>query len=441
MSYKITKTSLLSLAVLLALSSCGKSKELRTQDAPAPEKKSSTPTAPATPPTTIAVPTPTSPQPAAPTNLVPPSDGLQPADNSTGFDNDVLPPLPTGPAGNSTADNSNVLRPPLTPAAKQTQKAYEINFSNQEAVKTGGQSKDLFYTTAGMDGLMPEFKAYSTKVSADQQKTNLNLAKAIVTAKLSRAKSSGDVTLEITVDESLNATGVVKVYRLKATNDSNMMKLAVASTGGGALEFQGGFLKCLDVDGGCENAYAKIKMSGAYTRIVFRNAFADMHFLVQENVSANYGFDLMNTYIANTANGAQTSERIDTLQVSSFEVLNGRAGMGALLTTKDKEIIGLSIPLVVSGTKSEVDASVAKISDLTKNYDLATSASSYSQKLAQQITDVRLVNNNGLGQLKLKLAYNKGSDSAAIWMVVAKVQKPELSIEQVREFESKVKAF
>lgn len=427
------KSSLLAVAVLMVLSGCGKSKDLKT-----PESVAAKPV--------VATPVPTAnsisdnPQ-ALPGNSIPNTGQLLPANNGSGFDNDVLPPLPAGPAENPSTDHSSVIRPPLAEASSQKEKAYEIDFTNQQAIKTGGQTKDLFYTASSADGLINEFKTNSLKVSADQQRMNMNLAKAIVTAKLSRSNSSGEVNLELNIDESLNGIGAVKVYRIKAIADVGMMKLSLAFRSMGALQFQGGFLKCLDADGGCENAYAKIKMSGAYTRILFRNSYADMHFLIQENISNNFAFDMMKSYVLNTANNIRTNARIEKLQVSSFEVTNGRAGMGALLTTRDNEMIGLSIPLVVSGNKSEVMASVTKLSDLSKSYDLSVLANSYSQKLSQQISDVKLVNNNGLGQLKLKMSFGQGMNTGSIWMVVAKVQKPEMSINQIREFEAKLKNF
>ena len=424
--------------MLMALTSCGKSKDLKTPEAPAAPVVQ----APTTPSTAVQTP---------PTNSLPSTGNLLPADNSSGFNNEVLPPLPAGPAtnpndvpssgSNPISENSNEIRSPLKPASPQLQRAVQIDFTNQEAVKTGGQSRDLFYTSAGDDGLMNEFKNFALKVSKNQQSMNANLAKGIVTAKLSRSNSSGEVRVELTIDESLNGVGSVKVYRLKAVTESSVTKLVLAEAATGTLEYQGGFLKCIDADGGCENAYVKIKMQGAYARLVFRNSFADMHFLVQEKIVNNPGFDLFNKYISNSSAGNPTNERIDTLQLSSFEVVNGRAGMGALLTTKDKEMIGLSIPLVVSGTKSEVNTKVTKLSDLSKNYDLSALANIYSQKLSQQIADVMLVNNNGLGQLKLKMTLGSAANVGSIWMVVSKVKKSEMTIDQIQAFEAKVKHF
>ena len=312
--------------------------------------------------------------------------------------------------------------------------ASRIDFSNQVAIKTGGGSKDLFYTGAGSDGLLEEFKSYGLKVSKEQQQMNANLAKAIAGAKVLKL-SSGQMQIDLIVDETINGVGGLKSYRLLGNADSDMMKINLAQASGD-LEFQGGFLKCLDTDGSCLNSYTKIKLSGAYTRIIFRNSYANNHFLIQKDITNNAAFDVMKSYIKNASSDSDTNQKIDGLELSSFEVTNGHAAMGAMLTTKDQQMIGLSIPLLVSGKNSEVNVSVMKSSDLSKSYSLP-SGLSYSQKLASSITEVKMLNNNGLGQLKLKLTIGSGS----VWMITSPVKKAMLSVDEVRQFESKVKNF
>ncbi|MBC7419275.1 MAG: hypothetical protein H7328_00980 [Bdellovibrio sp.] len=443
------KTLLISVSLLLALTSCGKSKDLHTDSGAASPAPTAEPakTPAKTPEKTPAAPKAATPAPVTPGESTPgtlpgaatpfPGQAQGPFQNENSIEqNESLPPLPVSPFQNQGAQ-TNVLNPPLSNVKQNEGRAYQVDFTKQVAVKTGGQTKDLFYTSAGRDGLMEEFKAYALKVAKEQQTTNASLAKAVITAKLARHTSSGEVTITMNFDEG----GTVKTYKLKASTAGDQMNLSVnrASTTG-EMEFQGGFLKCLDADGGCENAYAKMKFSGAYTRVIFRNSLADMHFQYEENVVNNPSFNLWKSYVLNSATGAATSATFDTLQMSSYEVVNGRAGMGALLTTNDKEMIALSIPLVVSGTGSVVDSPVAKLADLTLNYDLSSQANSYSQNLSKKISAVKLTYNNGLGQLKLNISLGAPA-AASIWMVASRVQKPIMSLEQIRLFESKTKSF
>ena len=415
------KTTLLSLAVLVLLSSCGKSKELNTPE----------PTRPVTP------------QVVAPPMNTPGTQTTSTMVDSTAANtnpnNDLLPDdgKQVAITGTNTKKDDAKTNDNASAEDKKTSvqdQASRIDFSNQVAIKTGGGSKDLFYTGAGSDGLLEEFKSYGLKVSKEQQQMNANLAKAIAGAKVLKL-SSGQMQIDLIVDETINGVGGLKSYRLLGNADSDMMKINLAQASGD-LEFQGGFLKCLDTDGSCLNSYTKIKLSGAYTRIIFRNSYANNHFLIQKDITNNAAFDVMKSYIKNASSDSDTNQKIDGLELSSFEVTNGHAAMGAMLTTKDQQMIGLSIPLLVSGKNSEVNVSVMKSSDLSKSYSLP-SGLSYSQKLASSITEVKMLNNNGLGQLKLKLTIGSGS----VWMITSPVKKAMLSVDEVRQFESKVKNF
>ena len=241
--------------------------------------------------------------------------------------------------------------------------------------------------------------------------------------------------IDLVVDETINGQGGLKSYRLMATADGEGMKLNLSQSSGD-LDFEGGFLKCLDTDGGCSHSYAKIKFSEAYTRIIFRNSFSNTHYLIQKDITNNAAFDMLKTYVKNTSGGLDTNQKLDGLEIASFEVINGRSAMGAMITTKDQQMIGLSIPLLVSGKNSEVNVAVTKSTDLSKSFSLP-SGLNYSQKLASGIAEAKLINNNGLGQLKIKLNLGSGS----IWMITSPVKKDLLTLEDVRQFESKLKNF
>ncbi|OFZ28350.1 MAG: hypothetical protein A2622_04410 [Bdellovibrionales bacterium RIFCSPHIGHO2_01_FULL_40_29] len=408
------KTILLSTTVLMALSGCGKSKELNTPEA-------AKPVAPV--------------EQQQPVNVTTEEAKKEVPDVNNNPGNDLMPGG-TESADSKTEDKNPVAANTESKDKKITERqAHEIDFSNQEALKTGGTSKDLFYTGAGRDGVLEEFKAYATTVSKEQQQMNSNLARAVVGARLLQLES-GDAQIDLVIDETINGVGGLKSYRLKGSAEGSMIKLSGAGSNGD-LEFQGGFLKCIDADGGCLTSYAKIKFSGAYTRIIFRNSFANMHFITQAGVTNNYGFDVLKTYINNSSTGVVTNQKIDGLELASFEVVNGRSSMGAMLTTMDDEMLGLSIPLVVSNKGTAVNATVSKSLDLSKSYGLP-SGLKFSQKLASGITDVKLLNNNGRGDLKLKLSIGS---NAGVWMVISPIQKSVMSLEAIREFDKNTKKF
>jgi len=370
------------------------------------------------------------------------SGGLQPGSDFQ-TDLDQTQQRPQQPS-NSGAQNdqlspgsSNWLRPNVPMATEKYPRVSQLQFNEVEAVKTGFQLDNLHYTSSGRDGLMTEFKSYNGKVSAAQKEMNLNLAKGIKLAKITRQLQDGSIVIDLTVDEFSK----LKTYKMKATESEGQYKLTLISKTGD-LDFQGGFLKCIDLDSGCENSYAKLKFSGAYARVIFRNSFADRHFfLPKENTSV--GFNLWKTYVSNTINRVDTDQRLDFVQVSSFEVVNGRSGMGLVLLTQDKDLVGLSIPLVAPEKGTVVNASVTKLSDLSKSYDLQL-ANTYTQKLSQTIKSVKLVRNNGLGDIRLEMDVtdlNTTGPKSTIWMNVSKVNKATMSVADVQLFEKTLKSF
>jgi hypothetical protein len=444
---------------LMTFSSCGKSKDTKKADETATKQTQTAPSAPEQ----NGAPVPASadgglnnpanaPLPAAPTGR--PADrtgsGATTGGSTTGAPtNGGIGPAPTGHAngtpvidGNSDAEtqtnNSSVLRPPLSGSTKESS-AVDLQFDEAEAVKTGGKSQTMSFTSAGSDGLMAEFRSYAKKVNPEQQKMNQNLAAAVVSAKVRRVSTTGEVFVDLNVDEF----GKLVTYKMKASDEGDKMNLSLASSTGGDLEFQGGFLKCTDLDGGCENAYVKIKLSGAYTRIIFRNSYADYHYGVYTNSNGvvNSNFELWKTYIQNKVSGAATTEKMDFVQVSSYEVVNGKAGMGALLMTQDQDMVGLSIPLVAGEKGTKVSAVVTKLSDISKSYDLSVLASQYTQKLSQAVKSVTLIANNGLGQVRMLLSFSENKTDSKIFLTLSRVQKSTMSVEDVQKFEATLKAF
>lgn len=331
-------------------------------------------------------------------------------------------------AGQGGIKNSGQKSEDSKSSTDESVKTKTVSFDQAEAVKTGGQSKDLFFTSSSNDGLMTEFRSYNNKVSAEQSKMNASLAKIITSAKIK--KSGSDMLIDLTTDEQ----GVLQTYKLKATAEGNKHNIKVVSQTGD-LEFQGGFLKCLDKNDSCDNSYIKVKLSGAYTRIIFRTSYANRLFQYQDSTSD--GHRLWMTYVNNSTQATTTNQKFKSAQVASYEIVNGRAAMGAMILTHDNESVGLSFPLVAAAQGTEVVATALKAQDITKIYNLDTNSAT-SQRLAQAVTAAKLVNNNGLGDVRLKLEFGS---SAGIWIVLSRVAQDTATIQDVRNFESKVKNF
>jgi hypothetical protein len=444
------KPMLISLSVLSALSfsSCGQSgdsKEAPVTTAQTTNRKSGTPPSE----TVLGAPTPSA-----------PNGALESALDSRGGELSAQPGAP-GQAQNPVNENGITIieesgvsqsegrghhqgpvdngyeSPTQDTVAAPISSAVDLQFNEAEAVKTGGRAGELNYTSASRDGVMNEFRLKSRSVSADQQRMNQKLASAVNAAKLRRS-ARGEMVLDLAIIE---LDKKVHTYSMRAITEGNKMKL-VPTLSGGDLEFQGGFLKCMDSDGGCQSAYAKIKFSGAYTRIIFRTSFADNHFVIYSNPSKrqNSNFNLWNSYIMNKVTSQRTAQKISKVQVSSYEIVNGKSAMGVLISADDQDAVGLSVGLLAPDQGTMVTAPVAIHTDISKSYDLNLPARS-SQKLSTALSDVKLVANNGMGQLKLMFSFSQDPADSKIWMDLSRIEKSTMTVSDVQQFEATVPRF
>lgn len=367
-------------------------------------------------------------------------DGVKELPKSTDSGNLAGEGGTVNPLPKSGEDKGSVDLPQSGKDTKKSNSAVSAKFDEAEAVKTGGKLEALNFTSSGNDGLMTEFRSYNNKVAAEQKTKNLNVAKAVLNAKLKRSTSAGSLLVDLTLDESMDGVKKITSYRLQGNpsqaGDRQILKQVNSN---GDLEYQGGFLKCIDADGGCENAYIKIKLSGAYVRIIFRNSFADRFFILEQG-SQGSSFELWKTYLMNTTSMSTTSQKLESIKTSAFEVVNGRAAMGVLITAEDNEMVGLSVPLLAADKGTMAGSNIAKVNDISKNYDLASSANA-SQNLAQAIREAKLVNNNGKGDIRIRLDLSAGTQKGAMWLTLSSLQKATMSIAEISSFESKIPNF
>ncbi|MFN3455089.1 MAG: hypothetical protein ACK41T_09040 [Pseudobdellovibrio sp.] len=450
----IKKSLMLSVsaALLVTAVGCGKSKSNRSPRAeakqditvPQEEKNStstgkSTQTTPGSSSTATAIPDITNDDNDSSSTDKPLTPSTSQSQNNKPSVDDKLPPLPVSKdkqqkndegfivSGDESKPNTSQSKP--SSPNQKTNRALLAHFTEKESVKTGGKSENLYYTSFSDDGLMEEFRSYNNKVSADQKQMNLNLAKTVVNAKIDRDANS--TTVEVVMNES----GQKTTYILKAVKEGDKYNL-LKSSSTGKLDFQGGFLKCLDTDGACENSYTRMKFSGSFVRVIFRSSYADRSFSLQKNTN-NVGFDLWKKYIMNEITGQNTTQKLDYARLSSFEVVNGRAAVGVALVAADKNVAGFKIPLQSQETGTSTNILVTQTQDLSKEFGLKILGQNSSQ-LTDAISEAKLVNNNGRGDLKLRMSFI-GYHGASIWMILSKLPKASLTLAQIRSFEATLK--
>lgn len=313
-----------------------------------------------------------------------------------------------------------------------------IDYSVKDVEKTGGKASDsLSYTSAGEDHLMSIFKQIAAGLkNAEQTKMNANLAKYIVQAQLIKTSGS-EKYIDLTISEGAG----LRTYRLKTNPESNRERLTLVQ-GQGVLEFQGGFLKCIDADGGCDNAYAKVKISGAYARIIFRSSYMNQTFVMYQNPTGVVSEDFfkVRSYADNKVNASSSVEKLTSTKAASFEVFNGKSEMKLLMNTADLNGIALSVPMVVGATGSEVRATAQKLSDVSKMNSLSNGGLR-SLDLTTAISNATLVKNKGQGKFQVEFDFSKKSDPSKIFVNFSRVQKQTMSADAVLKFESTIPFF
>lgn len=346
------------------------------------------------------------PLPAPPTTQVPakPSTPAKPAD----------PTKPTTPP--SVVDTRPAPAPGLTQLPSDYRPNDPENVSRDSLSKrmTGAVTPEgLVYTSSSTDNLLNFLRARNEKVAADVRRLNVEAASSVISAKLTVDPFSGDAIVTMKVQEGSD----VKVYNLAGSSESNGVASPLRSvragngeksTGARAIE---GTLKCVDLDGGCDNTFVRVKIgtspTSAIVNLVFRNSTADLyvHFAAQN--SSNPEFLWMKEFFVNSIQQLDVMNRIKTVRMSSWEVVNGRSGVAVSMKGVNNELLAFAGPLLAPEAGTGVNVNLSRIAkDQEDTLDLI-SLDNTKLTYANSIGEARLVANNGLGQIRLLLKMRK----------------------------------
>nr|BFD61111.1 hypothetical protein CKG001_32180 [Bdellovibrio sp. CKG001] len=294
---------------------------------------------------------------------------------------------------------------------------------------TGGVTADgLVYTSSGTDELLNFLRARNEKVSYETRRLNLEAAASVQHAKLSVDSMSGDVIITLKVREGND----IKVYNVAGSQGEGTAS-PVRSVGAGngerttgtrALE---GTVKCLDLDGGCENVFARLKIgsspSSAIINVVFRSSSADLYFNLPEQFSDNPEYLILRDYVKNTIRKENTVDRIKSVGLYSFEVVNGRSGFTVVTKGANNELLAFAGPLLAPEAGTGVNIPLTRIAkDQEDSLDLVSLGNS-KLTYANWIGEARLVANNGLGQIRIALKMRKRASYAQDQFAVTFMRK------------------
>ncbi len=245
---------------------------------------------------------------------------------------------------------------------------------------TGGVGADgLIYTSSADDDLLEYLKARNEKVNYESRQLNIQAAASVVSAKLSTDGLSNDVLVTLKIKEGND----VKVYNLAGANgnEGTAAKLRSVrggngekSTGSRALE---GTVKCLNLDGGCENTFVRLKIgstgSSAIINIVFRNSTADLHFDLPGTSSGNPEYLNLKDFVISSIKQENVSARVRVARMRSWEVVNGRSGVTLSILGRNDELLAFAGPLLAPEGGTGVNLPLVRLAnDRNDSLDLVS---------------------------------------------------------------------
>jgi hypothetical protein len=275
---------------------------------------------------------------------------------------------------------------------------------------TGGVTwNGLVYTSSSTDELLNFLRWRNEKVDPVTRSYNMEAAASVREAIFSWDHFSDEIFVTLKVSEkggdsvAYNLSGSLgqeKAVQLKWVRSAN----GEITTGVRPIE---GSVKCVDFDGGCESIFVRLKIgekgSSAIINVVFRNSIADVFFDFPVENSDNAAYMEIKDFVLNTVKKLETKDKIKSVRMSSWEVVNGRAEVKLFIRGFNNELLAFGAPLLAPETGTRVNLRLSRIAkEQQADLDLSPGVET-KLNYANMISDGRLVANNGLGQVRIAL--------------------------------------
>lgn len=322
-----------------------------------------------------------------------------------------------GSMGQAPGAQSAITQSPIAEGVDQVPLNYDPSqfsgFEDSQVGKrfTGAQNgDDLFYTSSSTDSVLAYLRSRNSTVSEVQKQANLQAAAQIFSADLQKEPMVDVAYISLKVQEGADVKNYTLVGELSSESMRPVKLIKAKSTGHQILSGQ---MKCIDFDGGCNNILARLSFgapgSMAIAYVVFRNSIADLFIEFSEKASESKNPEFIKIWemFSSTIHNENTKERFDNYNMKSFEVVNGRSGFKIEALAKNDQFLGFSGPLLAPEVGSSVKIPVSR---LAQNEDLSLdllNLGSIQYDLLSTLGDLKLINNNGLGQIRLQIKMRK----------------------------------
>lgn len=358
--------------------------------------------APPPPPAPVApAPQPAAPQPAAP---------AAPSHGGPGLPAEIIKPATPPSIGGTLPVSAGMNEIPSDYRSGDASNVTSGSFGKR---LTGAMTNDgLVYTSSATDSLLDFLRARNERVSYATQQANLKAAASVMSAKLTIDRLTSDAIITLKIKEGSQ----VKVYNVAGSIGEGQSMPVRSVRAGNSEKTTGtrpleGTVKCLDLDGGCQTTFVRLKLgasgSSSILNVVFRQSTADLYFHLPGEYSDNPEYLELRDYFRSTIQGHNTEDRIKTVRMNSWEVVNGRSGYTVAMTGGNKELLAFAGPLLAPEAGTGVNVPLSRIGkEKDDTLDLLALGNT-KLNYANTIGEARMIANNGLGQVRLALKMRK----------------------------------
>lgn len=294
---------------------------------------------------------------------------------------------------------------------------------------TGARSEDgLVYTGNSTDYLLTFLRTRMENVKSDAVKrNNLTLAKLVKSAQL-RIGEAGDVIASIRLQDG-NEGMTLHLGGAVSSDAFSPLKMSQHDQKQVNMPKADGEFRCLDLNGTCETSMLRlslnVKGTSGVVNIVFRNSLADLHVRFPSKPSESTEYMNLENFVRNAEYNRDTNFKIKEIRMESFEVVNGRSGFKTVIMGANDEVMAFGGPLLAPEFGTALSLTADRTVELEQSLDLEKIGATVS-RISDTIASAKIVNNNGLGQVRLSLTLRKraGFDPDTVFFTMMRVSKP-----------------
>lgn len=253
------------------------------------------------------------------------------------------------------------------------------------------------YTGAGKDDLRQYLTESMNKVrDEDKRQKNLSLARSIesVRARVDVVASQAVVT----IGSKRSSTPIILSGQMGQNGNARLSSRSSGMTG---------TMTCLDLNNStCYVSLIRVRSQGAVAAIIVRHTAADANVNIPQDRKGTNDFLRLVDLFSNTKERNGEPNSLREILVQSFEVINGVSGIKVSIISKENQLITASGPLVGASDGSKLTNVIMQRDLNLEDLIEVERHSAFKTDLNHAIQEIRMVENDGVGNVSLLMTVN-----------------------------------